>query len=135
MPLQKLEENEHIWQTLFVSYPSLMKVTTVSRPKRQINSALLPFGTKCISGGGALGGGIESNDFSSCLRSASLAAACRWANVNVFAAWSDDDCLELVVPVLVPLLAPFVWEVKDVVNVMHETDINSYRSRGWKFFS
>lgn len=44
-----------------------------------MNSLLAALGRKFISGAGGLGGGISSSVFSSCLRSASLAAACRLA--------------------------------------------------------
>lgn len=81
-----------------------MNVTTVSRPRRQMNSALLPFGAKCISGGGAFGGGIDRRDFSNCFLKANFAAACLCASVNVEVS-VGGDCLAVVFALAV---APFV---------------------------
>lgn len=48
-----------------------------------MNSLLAAEGRKLKSGAGGFGGGISSRVFSNCLRSASLAAACRLAGESL----------------------------------------------------
>lgn len=56
-----------------------------------MNSLLAAEGRKLNSGAGGLGGGISSSVFSSCLRSASLAAACRLAGESLMLELGDAE--------------------------------------------
>lgn len=56
-----------------------------------MNSLLAADGRKLNSGAGGLGGGISSNVFSNCLRSASFAAACRLAGESLMLEFGDAE--------------------------------------------
>lgn len=56
-----------------------------------MNSLLAAEGRKLKSGAGGLGGGISNNVFSSCLRRASLAAACRLAGESLMLEFGDAE--------------------------------------------
>ena len=81
------------WFLSFLSR-SRMVFTTSSSPTRITNSLLAALGRKCSSGGGGFGGGICRRVFSSCLRNASLAAACLlaadWPSLAIWLCL--DDC-------------------------------------------
>lgn len=56
-----------------------------------MNSLLAAEGRKLNSGAGGLGGGISRSVFSNCLRSASLAAACRLAGESFTLELGDPE--------------------------------------------
>lgn len=56
-----------------------------------MNSLLAAEGRKLKSGAGGFGGGISNNVFSSCLRRASLAAACRLAGESLMPEFGDAE--------------------------------------------